>query len=339
MPPFVSIVIANWNGQRYLKKCLDSLVKQTYREFEIIVVDNGSRDESVAGIMENFPAVRLILNRQNLGFAVANNQGIQHSRGEYVATLNADAWATPGWLSALVTALEQNPRLGMAASQMVFAYQPDIINSTGICVDRCGMSWDRSSGQAASLVAGEPREVFGPCAGAALYRRAMLEEIGLFDPNFFAYLEDVDLAWRARWHGWQAIYVPSAHIYHFHSASAGEGSPFKTYLLAKNKILLIAKNYPMPYLVVFLPLMLFYELGSFIYALTRLRGRSALQGRLAGLRQLRYALQERQKLKQSAAASAKEIFNLLQPAPFPWKAYQRYQSLPPRPPTTNDPLD
>jgi GT2 family glycosyltransferase len=325
MPPLVSIIIANWNGQAYLKKCLDSLSGQTYRAFEIIVVDNGSTDGSAAWITENFPAVRLILNRHNLGFAAANNQGIRHSQGEYLATVNTDVWATPGWLAALVAALEQNPQFGMAASQMLFVQPPEIINSTGIGVDWCGMSWDRSSGMSTALVAGEVSDVFGPCAGAALYRRAMLDDIGLFDPTFFAYLEDVDLAWRARWHGWPAMYVPTAQVYHFHSATAGAGSPFKTYLLAKNKILLIAKNYPMPYLALCFPLIGFYELLSVAYAFTRGQGRNALAGRWAGIKQLRQALQERRKLQKTATVSGKEIFKLLQPAPWPWGVYQRYR--------------
>jgi GT2 family glycosyltransferase len=165
--------------------------------------------------------------------------------------------------------------------------------------------------------------VFGPCAGAALYRRELFAEIGLFDEDFFAYLEDVDLAWRARWRGWQAVFVPGALVYHAHSATGREGSPFKVRLLSKNKILLLVKNYPMPYLLLYLPWITAYELLSLGYAVLHYRELSALRGRLAALRLLPRALAKRRALQAGPHLPPREIFLGLAPAVWPWQAYGR----------------
>ena len=331
----VSVVIVSWNGRAHLEKCLESLSAQTYPQVETILVDNGSTDGTVEWVLQRFPAVRLIANLENLGFAAANNQAIRQARGDYIATLNNDAWAEPDWLSELVRAVEWDPRTGMAGSQMVFAQRPDMINSTGICLDRAGVSWDRAGGEPVEAEDRQAAEIFGPCAGAALYRKALFDEIGLFDETFFAYLEDVDLAWRARWSGWRAVYVPSARVYHHHSTTLRESSPSKTYLLARNKLWLLARNYPMPHLILYLPLILFYEILSQLYAGLNRRGRSALRGRMAGLAVLAQALRQRRKLRPRTPRPAAEVFQLLQPAAPPWKVHRRYRHLS----AVNDPPD
>jgi len=327
MAGLVSVAVVSWNGRSYLEKCLSSLAAQSYPEIEIILVDNGSTDGTAGWVRERFPAVNLILNSANLGFAAANNQAVRRARGEYIATLNNDAWAEPDWLAQLVSAVEEHPRLGMAASQMVFAGRPEVINSTGICLDRCGISWDRGGGEMAHHGDCQPAEVFGPSAGAALYRRELFDEVGLFDEDFFAYLEDVDLAWRARWRGWRAIYVPSARVYHVHSATAREGSPWKTCWLARNKIQLIARNYPFPHLLFYLPFILFYELLSLGFAVKNHMGLAALRGRIAGLAALGRALKKRRARRSEPHGSPGAIFGLLEPAAWPWQVYGRYRHL------------
>jgi GT2 family glycosyltransferase len=326
----VTVVIPNLNGRHMLAGCLRALEAQTFAGWEAIVIDNGSTDGSVDWLQQAHPSVRVVANRENRGFAAAINQGIKASDSRYVATLNNDTEASTGWLAALVEAAEDADEIGMCASKMVFADRPDVINSTGICVDRVGIAWDRRGGEADDGDGGHPGEsgwveVFGPCAGAALYRRAMLDEVGLFDPDFFAYLEDVDLAWRARRAGWRCLYVPAARVLHRHSATGREGSPFKSYHLGRNKVWLIAKNYPFGRLWYDVPLVVLYDLAAVVYALAARRDIHALRGRVAGLAGLRRMWAKRR------VQGAKERLDVrwLVPAELPWRVPRRYAHLVP----------
>ncbi len=326
VPPSVSVIVVNWNGCAFLQKCLPSLAAQTHPLKDIVVVDNGSTDGSVAWLAEHFPEVRLVRNAQNHGFGAACNQGALLSSATYLAFLNNDAWAEPNWLAELVQAAEVNDRIGMVASKMLFADRPQVINSTGICVDRFGISWDRQGGEV-DAAPDASQEVLGPCGGAALYRRAMFEELGGFDEAFFAYLEDVDLAMRARWRGWRAVYAPRARVYHAHSGTSKEGSSFKTYHLSRNKIYWVAKSYPMPHLLLCLPGVVFYEVLSQGYAVWRGQGLSALRGRLAGWGALPRLLGWRRRFMKEARTSAGEVWRPLEPARGPWGVFGRYRHI------------
>lgn len=209
---------------------------------------------------------------------------------------------------------------------MLFANQPHVINSAGINIDPVGIAWDYRGGEQPGQEE-EPIEVFGPCAGAALYRRAVLEEIGLLDEDFFAYLEDVDLAWRARPAGWRALYVPAARVYHLHSATLGEGSPFKSFLLGRNKVWLILKNYPMPWLAYYLPLILLYDLSAIFYALVARHDFHSLRGRARALSELSKIWQKRRKVQALCRITHYEWRKLLAPLDPPWKVPKRYQHL------------
>ena len=326
----VDVVIVNWNGRAYLAPCLDALARQTYTDFRVWLVDNGSTDGSVGYLRAQHPQVRLICNPANHGFAAANNQAIRAGSAGYVATLNNDTTVDPAWLESLVRALDEHPRVGMAASCMLFADRPGIVNSAGIAIDRVGIAWDLHGGEPVGPQEAQPVPVFGACAGAALYRRAMFDEIGLFDEDFFAYLEDADLAWRAAWAGWQALYVAQARVLHHHSATGGEGSPFKNRLLGRNKVWLIAKNYPAPYVWLYLPLIVVYDVAAVTYALL-VRGEiSALSGRLSGLLGLRAAWAKRRaqvRRAQARRVSAANLFGMLAPLESPWHVLLRYRHL------------
>ncbi len=323
----VSIIIVNWNGQRYLAPCLESVLAQTYPDLEVVLVDNGSSDGSVELARARFPGVRLIENERNLGFATGNNQAIRATRSEFVATLNNDTRVEPGWLAALVTALESDPGVGMGASKMLFADQPGVINSAGIGLDRVGIAWDRLGGHPDDPADLAPQPVFGACAGAALYRRGMLDQVGLFDEDFFMYLEDVDLAWRARLAGWRALYVPQARVYHHHSATAQEGSPFKRRLLGRNKLWLVAKNYPSPHLWLYLPLILLYDLAAAGYAVWHFRDLSPILGRLAAWVGLPRALAKRRRVQRLRTVSASQAVGQLAALWPPWGVLRRYRHL------------
>jgi GT2 family glycosyltransferase len=319
----VTVVIPSWNGRAMLQTCLQALEGQTLSDHAVIVVDNGSDDGSVAWLRENYSAVRVIENTENRGFAAPVNQGIEASDSPYVAVLNNDTEPSPGWLAALVQVMEGDERVGMCASKMVFADQPDTINSTGISVDRVAIAWDRRGGEVDDGREPEPVEVFGACAGAALYRRAMLDQVGLFDEDFFAYMEDVDLAWRARRLGWRCLYVPAAQVLHRHSATGQEGSPFKSFHLGRNKVWLVVKNYPFGRLWYMAPVLMLYDLAAVCFALVGRRDVHALRGRLAGLRSAGRMWGKR---PVGGSRGRPDVAWLEWPPP-PWRIPERYRHL------------
>lgn len=314
-----SVIVVNWNGRPFLQPCLRALKAQTWRGFEVIVVDNGSTDGSVELLEAEFSWVELIRNVENRGFAAANNQGIRASNAPFVATLNNDAQPEPGWLGALVQALESGADVGACASKMLFADRPEMINSAGIAIDRAGITWDHLGGRTDIPDETRPQEVFGACAGAALYRREMLDQVGLFDEDFFAYLEDVDLAWRAQAAGWRTLYIPAARVIHHHSGTSVEGSPFKRRLLGRNKIWLIAKNYPWPHWLWYGPAVIAYDLGSVLVALLQGNPNPAI-GRWWGLLGLPRMLCKREK-------SGRVVFQRMEPLAAPWVVWRRYHHL------------
>jgi GT2 family glycosyltransferase len=224
-----------------LEECIVSLAKQTRRDFEVIIVDNSGQ-----GLARRCPAARsgaaIVENERNVGFGCAVNQAFRRSRATYLVTLNDDAVAHPGWLAALVAAAESQPDAGMCASQ-VRLFGEDLLDSAGMLI-----SPDASSRQRGHLRPPEsfpvPEEVLLPSGSAALYRRAMLEEIGLFDEDFFLYCEDTDLGLRARWAGWRCLYVPDAVVEHHYSHSAGQASRLKAYYVERNRLFVLVKNFP-----------------------------------------------------------------------------------------------
>ncbi len=243
----LSVVIVNWNSRDDLAECLDSVRAQTHRDLEVIVVDNGSHDGSVAMVRERYPEFRLLDEGENLGFAEGCNRGIAVATGEWIAMLNNDAVAEPRWAEALVAAAEAGPPdLGMLQSLMLFKQRPDVVNSTGIELDRYGSGVDRGEG-ATRADAREPAEIFCCCAGAAAYRRSMLEQIklasGYFDRQHFMYSEDLDLGWRARLAGWSARYVPESVVLHrYHGSSDRHGPVWLQTMGTTNRVRTLLKN-------------------------------------------------------------------------------------------------
>jgi GT2 family glycosyltransferase len=249
--PLVSVIVVNWNGEKVLPECLESLKGQTYSPMEIIVVDNGSTDQSVSMLREKFlKHVNLIESSANLGFAGGNNVGIRSAQGEYIALLNNDAVANPGWVEEMVKVAEADPEVGMCASKIYSLDEPGVLDSAGgLLIYPDGLSrgrgrLERDVGQYEKV-----EEVLLPSGCACLYRRAMLDEIGLFDEDFFAYSDDTDLGLRARLGGWKCIYVPTAVAYHRYSASTGRYSPLKAYLAERNRIWVAVKYFPIPVLL------------------------------------------------------------------------------------------
>lgn len=313
MTSSVAIIIPNFNGKEHLVYCLPALLAQTYQDFEIVIVDNGSADDSILFVRQNFPRVQLIVNRYNLGYAEANNMAIRATCSPYVVTLNNDTRVESDWLAEMIKAVEAHRQVGMIACKILAMREPHLIDSAGLDIDRMGMAWNRYHGQIDHGAETEPYEVFCPTGAAALYKREMLEQVGLFDETFFAYCEDMDLGWRARLMGWPCLYVPAAKVYHLHSATSGQGSPFKRYLLTRNRIWTILKNYPAPELWLDLPQLLFYDLAATLYRISLEKNLSPLQGRLAALPQLGRVLKQRREIQRKRTASTESLRQLMLP--------------------------
>lgn len=312
MPPLVSVIVPNWNGERHLPACLDSLCRQTYDHREVIVVDNASSDGSVALVERGYPQVKILRLPVNRGFAGGANEGIRAARGEVIALLNNDAEADLNWLAELVAALSQYPEAGMAASKMLLYDRRDVINSAGDFYGPDGVPgnrgvWQRDSGQYQ-----QEEWVFGPCGGAAAYRRTLLDQVGLLDEAFFFSVEDVDLAWRAQLAGYRCIYVPRAVVYH--KLSATGGGPTASYYCGRNFIYVLAKDVPASLLRKHWSAMVGAQLCFVWESLSHFReaaARARLRGQLTGLWHVPRLLKARREVQASKRVSDEYLEKIL----------------------------
>jgi GT2 family glycosyltransferase len=236
----VSVIIPTLAADARLQECIQALELQIRRDFEVIVVDNSGR--GLAKLNGTAGSARIIENARNAGFGEAINQGIAASTTPYIASLNDDAAPLPEWLDALVAAMQSRLDVGMCASQ-VRLFGEDRIDSAGMLVCRDGSSKQRANGRPPEDFPVSEEALF-PSGSAALYRRDMLEETGGFDGSFFLYCEDTDLGLRARWAGWKCLYVASAVVRHHYSLSAGRASALKAYYVERNRLFVLAKNFP-----------------------------------------------------------------------------------------------
>lgn len=266
----VSVVIPNWNGKRFLAGCLDSLAKQTYDKVEVIVVDNGSADGSVELLQENYPYIKLVRFEQNTGFSVAVNAGIRASDSEFVALLNNDTIVEPDWLKEMVRAMREHAEIGSTGCKMLAYDDKELLDGAGDGYRRGGLPGRIGHREKDKGQFDQERLILGACGGAALYRRSMLNEIGLFDEDYFAYLEDVDLGLRAQSAGYKCLYVPSAVIYHLGCGTTGSGyHPMVVRLSSQNNWNTIIKNIPGPLLFKFLPHIVYWQLYYFAVVIVR----------------------------------------------------------------------
>jgi GT2 family glycosyltransferase len=243
--PRVSVVIPNLNGSALIAGCLASLERQTFKDFEAIVVDNGSTDGSVDLVRAGFPWVAAVIeNKANLGFARACNQGIEAAGGGLVALLNNDTEAHPAWLEELVRAADADPAAGMFATKTLFFDKRDVIDTAGHLIYRDGLNRGRGRLEVDRGQYDAVTDVFFPSGAAALYRMKMLDEIGPFDEHHFAYGDDTDVGIRGRLAGWTCVFVPAAVVYHRYSATTGEYSPAKVFLVERNRIWIVWKYFP-----------------------------------------------------------------------------------------------
>lgn len=317
--PPISAVIPCWNALRYLPACLAALRAQFAAGDEIVLVDNGSRGSVAAWARRYAPDVRLVELAHNLGFAGGTNAGIQVARGELLLLCNDDALVESGCVAALWAALHAHPEAGAAAGVLTFSRRPEIVASAGITMQRDGLARDLWLGHPVDRLPSGPVEVFGASGGLALLRRELIDDVGPFEARFFAYLEDADLAWRARLRGWRACLAPSARARHVYSASGGQGSPFKQRLLGRNRIRLLVRCLPTRILLACLPAILRYDTLALAYAALRCQPAIAA-GRLEALGELPDLLAQRRAIQSRRTAPVGELTRWLEPATSPLEA-------------------
>ena len=253
----VTIIIPNYNGKHFMEPCLQSLSEQTCRDFKVLVVDNASSDGSLEYMSEHYPDIEVISLKKNYGFSKAVNVGIEHSTTPYVILLNNDTTVDTHYVEEMIKAIEKSPRIFSVSSKMIQIYHPELIDSAGDLYTLMGWGVCRGTGRPVSNYT-KADQIFTACAGAAIYRRNAFSKIGLFDENHFAYLEDIDVGYRAKIYGYKNTYCPTALVYHVGSGTSGSKyNSFKVKLSARNNIYLNYKNMPFLQLVLnFIPLFL-----------------------------------------------------------------------------------
>ncbi|HOW42476.1 MAG TPA: glycosyltransferase family 2 protein [Candidatus Omnitrophota bacterium] len=302
----VSVVVLNLNGCELLKVCLAALVSQTYQPVEIIVVDNGSQDDSVDVLKKEYPQIRIIENKRNLGYAPAANIGIKQARGEYIAVLNNDTRCDLDWLQKLMDIMATDERIGSCSSKQMNFFQPEIIDSAGIQLHRGGFPLNRGRGQKDTGQFSTVEPVLGAAGASALYRRRMLEEAGLFDEVFFAYNEEFDLALRQLLCGWKCMFVPDATVYHMSGATrAKKDQRFLVYYMERNRIFTLIKDFPWPVIRENFLFLLKYEWDIFLRVL---RFEFApLRARLAALKYIPAMIKKRKVIQSRKKIGAEEF--------------------------------
>ena len=283
-----TVVIPNYNGMKYIRDCLDSL-KHLREEsvFHTIIVDNGSKDGSLEIIIEEYPEVELIALPENTGFCHAVNVGIRASRTPYVLLLNNDTIVKPGFIKYLEETMEESEKIFSVNSMMLTMQDETILDNAGIRYSVLGWAADRGKGRPAASFE-EKTEVFAACGGASLYRREVFDKIGLFDENHFAYLEDVDMGYRARIFGCRNVYEPRAKVVHAGSATSGSRyNEFKTKLSSANNAYLIGKNMPLLQLLWNLPFLAAGFLVKALFFCRKKMGMLYVKGYFEGIKRCR----------------------------------------------------
>jgi len=295
----VSFIIVNWNGIKTVAECLDSVLGQSYKYYEIIFVDNHSTDGSAQLVNTRYRPDKFISLGRNYGYAEANNIGLRQAKGEYLALVNNDAVLDKNWLLKAVGVLEEDKSqvVGSVASKIINYHQPTLIDTAGVEYFGFGAGWDYKGLPADSKEVNQRKEVFGPCATAALYRKQLIDELGLFDPRYFIYFEDTELAFKLRLFGYKCIYEPEAVCYHYGGVKQDKNSKFYIQCGRRNIEFLFFKNMQRNLLAKYLWSHCLYESALFIFFLLAGKGIPFIKAKIQFVTNLGYILQERKKLK------------------------------------------
>ena len=313
-PVRVTVVIPNFNGLGRMDGVLESLAQQSYTDFETVVVDNGSSDGSVEHLRRRWPGVKVVAWPENRGFAAAVNEGFRRARGEYVALVNNDVELDPGWLEAMITALESRDRAASIASRLLEWERRNMLDGAGDLVGWDGYCVRRGQGEKDVGQYSEPGPVVSACAAAALYRASAFEDVGPFDESFFAYVEDIDWGIRAQLAGWQCFYEPNAVAYHVGGATSGEITGFELFQNHRNTILMMIKNFPLPALIIAGPWSVLRRAMSLVKAGTRGEGRVLMRAWLAAAAATPTTLRARREVQGRRRSGYLHLVRTLRPA-------------------------
>jgi GT2 family glycosyltransferase len=319
----VRVIVLNWNGRSWLDRCLTALRRQTFRDFEVVLVDNGSTDDSVPFVRHAFPECTALPLPGNAGFAAGNNAGAQGSSAEYLVFLNNDTEVDPGWLHALVDVAERDSSVGLVTSHIVFMDRPDLLDSAGDGYLQCGGAFKIGHGQAAQNTAGV-EEVFGACGAAFLIRRELFTRLGGFDADMFMVYEDVDLSYRARLLGARCMCAHAAVVRHAGSASLGRISEAAVYYGQRNLEWTWIKNSPRQLLMRSLASHALYDLAGLAgYARAGHLG-AWIRGKAAAIAGLPDVWRKRRDVQRQISVDPDRLWTLMEPN---WIAVKRREKL------------
>ena len=310
--PCFSIIILFWNSHKYIKKCLTSIQNQTFIDFEIILIDNGSIigiDKELFLEFQNLN-INYFLLEKNLGFAAANNFGASKARGDYLVLLNSDAFPKSDWLDNVKTSIEKYPN-SFFASKLLMANDDSKLDGTGDVYHASGIVWRKNYEHKVRKVAENEVEVFSACAAAAVYPKYAFEEVGGFDEDYFAYVEDVDLGFRLRLAGYKCIFLPDAVVYHVGSGSTGKRSDFSVYYGQRNLVWTFIKDMPGVLFWILLPGHIVVNLLLIVLSIFRKQGRIVLQAKIDGLSHMIGIINKRRKIQKSRKVSIWEILKMI----------------------------
>lgn len=309
--PMVTVIIVNWNGGDLLRRCLRDLLRQTVPPVRILVMDNASSDGS-AETVADLPGVTVRMLGENLGFAAGNNRAFAECDTEFVALLNPDAFPNPDWLEKLLAAARAHPDVAAFGCRQMVAGVEGVIDGVGDVYHFSGLVWRRGHGRSLEPSDMVSREIFSPCAGAALYRRAALAEVGGFDEDFFCYVEDVDLGFRLRLAGHRSLYVPDAVVHHVGSATTGgQHSDFSVYHGHRNLVWTYVKNMPGGLFWAFLPAHFLLHLVTLIHFTLRGQGRVIWRAKRDALTGIPGMWRKRKQLQAIRRTSLADIWRVL----------------------------
>jgi GT2 family glycosyltransferase len=309
--PEMSVIVVNWNGKHFLEVCLTALRRQTFSDFETILVDNASEDGSVKFVREKFPEVRVLVLGINAGFAAGNNAAYEQAHGEWIVLLNNDTEADAHWLEEIHKASLGFPRAGSFASKMLLFDDRKRIDNCGFAVTKAGTAVDLGRNERDGPAWAEPRKVFGACGGAAAYRRSMLEDIGFLDPEFFMTFEDLDLSFRGQLQGYECIFIPRAIVYHRLGATRKKNPAHDVFFSQRNIELAYLKNMPLGMILGSLPHRIIYELGGAAYFTKLGVGTAFFKAKMDAIKRLPSMFRKRRELQRRRILTNEQLRSML----------------------------